>query len=61
MRNASDAIEFYKAAFGAAEEFRLTEPSARVGHTPAGIMTLPTFPGTMRVLPLVEQSRQISF
>jgi len=26
------AIEFYKQAFGATEEFRLAEPSGRVGH-----------------------------
>ncbi len=32
VRNASEAIEFYKAAFGAVEDFRLTEPSGHVGH-----------------------------
>lgn len=32
VRNAAKAIEFYKAAFGAEEEFRLTEPSGRIGH-----------------------------
>lgn len=32
VRDANAAIEFYKKAFGAAEEFRLTEPSGRVGH-----------------------------
>lgn len=32
VRNASEAIEFYKLAFGAVEEFRLSEPSGRVGH-----------------------------
>ena len=32
VRDANAAIEFYKEAFGAAEEFRLTEPSGRVGH-----------------------------
>lgn len=32
VRNAPAAIEFYKAAFGATEKFRLTEPSGRVGH-----------------------------
>jgi uncharacterized glyoxalase superfamily protein PhnB len=31
-RNAIAAIEFYKRAFGAVEDFRLTEPSGRVGH-----------------------------
>jgi uncharacterized glyoxalase superfamily protein PhnB len=31
-RDASAAIEFYKIAFGAVEEFRLTEPSGRIGH-----------------------------
>jgi len=32
VRNATEAIEFYKAAFGAVEEFRLAEPSGRIGH-----------------------------
>jgi uncharacterized glyoxalase superfamily protein PhnB len=32
LRNAPTAIEFYKAAFGATEKFRLTEPSGRIGH-----------------------------
>ena len=32
LRDASAAIEFYKQAFGAVEEFRLAEPSGRVGH-----------------------------
>ncbi len=32
VRNAHEAIEFYKAAFGAVEEFRLSEPNGRVGH-----------------------------
>ena len=32
VRNAPAAVEFYKAAFGATEKFRLTEPSGRVGH-----------------------------
>ena len=32
VRNAAKAIEFYKAAFGAEEEFRLSEPSGRIGH-----------------------------
>ncbi len=32
VRDANLAIEFYQAAFGAVEEFRLTEPSGRVGH-----------------------------
>lgn len=26
------AIDFYRAAFGATEKFRLTEPSGRIGH-----------------------------
>lgn len=30
--DAAAAIAFYVAAFGAAEEFRLTEPSGKVGH-----------------------------
>ncbi len=32
VRNANEAIEFYETAFGAVEEFRLSEPSGRVGH-----------------------------
>lgn len=31
-RNAKAAIEFYKQAFGAVEDFRLAEPSGRIGH-----------------------------
>jgi PhnB protein len=30
--NAASAIEFYKRAFGATEDFRLTEPSGKLGH-----------------------------
>jgi PhnB protein len=32
LKDAPRAIEFYRAAFGATEKFRLTEPSGRVGH-----------------------------
>lgn len=32
VRNADRAIEFYKQAFGATEDFRLSEPNGRVGH-----------------------------
>jgi uncharacterized glyoxalase superfamily protein PhnB len=32
VRNTSEAIEFYRRAFGATEKFRLTEPSGRIGH-----------------------------
>ena len=32
VRDANAAIEFYEKAFGAAEEFRLKEPSGRIGH-----------------------------
>ena len=32
VRNANEAIEFYKKAFGAVEDFRLSEPNGRVGH-----------------------------
>lgn len=31
-QDASAAIEFYKLAFGAVEDFRMAEPSGRVGH-----------------------------
>ena len=32
VRDAAQAIDFYGRAFGAAEEFRLSEPSGKVGH-----------------------------
>ncbi|MCA9048630.1 MAG: VOC family protein [Planctomycetaceae bacterium] len=32
VRDANAAIEFYRNAFGAEEDFRLTEPGGRVGH-----------------------------
>jgi PhnB protein len=32
VNDANKAVEFYKAAFGATEKFRLTEPGGRVGH-----------------------------
>lgn len=32
VRNATNAIEFYKRAFGATETTRLTEPGGRIGH-----------------------------
>ena len=32
VREAMEAIEFYKTVFGATERFRLTEPSGRIGH-----------------------------
>ena len=32
VKDAGKAIDFYKAAFGATEKFRLTEPSGRIGH-----------------------------
>jgi hypothetical protein len=31
-RNCAKAIEFYKAAFGATEDFRLVEKSGKIGH-----------------------------
>jgi uncharacterized glyoxalase superfamily protein PhnB len=31
-RDGAAAIEFYKRAFGAEEQFRLTEPGGRIGH-----------------------------
>lgn len=42
LRRATEAIAFYKRAFGAEELFRLTEPSGRVGHAELkiGPMTL---------------------
>lgn len=49
VRGAERAIEFYKAAFGAEELFRLTEPSGRIGHAelkigPATIMVSDEYP-----------------
>ena len=32
VRDAAAAIEFYEKAFGAEEDFRLTEPSGKIGH-----------------------------
>jgi uncharacterized glyoxalase superfamily protein PhnB len=32
VRNAADAIAFYRRAFGAREVLRLTEPGGRIGH-----------------------------
>ena len=32
VKDAAKAIDFYRAAFGATEKFRLTEPSGRIGH-----------------------------
>jgi uncharacterized glyoxalase superfamily protein PhnB len=32
VRGAAAAVDFYKAAFGAEELFRLTEPGGRIGH-----------------------------
>lgn len=32
VKQADRAIEYYKAAFGVTEKFRLTEPSGRIGH-----------------------------
>ena len=32
VKNAADAIEFYRRAFGATEKYRLTEPGGRIGH-----------------------------
>lgn len=32
VKNAQDAIDFYTAAFGATEDFRLVEPTGRIGH-----------------------------
>jgi uncharacterized glyoxalase superfamily protein PhnB len=32
VHSAAEAIDFYSRAFGAKEQFRLTEPSGRIGH-----------------------------
>jgi PhnB protein len=49
VRDAARAIEFYKQAFGATEQFRLTEPSGRIGHAqlqlgPATLMLSDEYP-----------------
>lgn len=49
LRGAARAIEFYTEAFGAEEQFRLTEPSGRIGHAemklgPATIMLSDEYP-----------------
>jgi PhnB protein len=49
VKGADRAIEFYKAAFGATEKFRLVEPSGRIGHVelvfgPATIMVSEEYP-----------------
>ena len=49
LRGAARAIEFYTEAFGAEEQFRLTEPSGRIGHAelklgPATIMISDEYP-----------------
>jgi PhnB protein len=49
VHSAAEAIEFYARAFGAAEIFRLTEPSGRIGHAeikigPATLMLSDEYP-----------------
>ena len=49
VHGASDAIEFYRRAFGAEESFRLTEPGGRIGHAeirigPATVMLSDEYP-----------------
>lgn len=49
LRRAADAIDFYIRVFGAVEDFRLTEPSGRIGHAelrigPATIMLADEYP-----------------
>lgn len=49
VRGAAQAIAFYAQAFGAVEQFRLTEPSGRIGHAemkigPATVMLSDEYP-----------------
>jgi PhnB protein len=49
VHNTSEAIEFYARAFDAKEQFRLTEPSGRIGHAeikigPATVMLSDEYP-----------------
>ena len=48
-RDGAAAIDFYKSAFGAKEQFRLTEPGGRIGHAelkfgPATVMVSNEYP-----------------
>lgn len=54
VRNAPEALVFYKQVFGAKEKFRLVEPSGRVGHAelefgPATVMLSEEYP-EMKIL-----------
>ena len=42
VRNAANAIDFDKAAFGAVEGFRLSEPSGCIGHAELNLSELST-------------------
>jgi PhnB protein len=49
VHNSAEAIAFYARAFGATEQFRLTEPSGRIGHAeikigPATVMLADEYP-----------------
>ena len=49
VHSAAEAIAFYERAFGATEQFRLTEPSGRIGHAeikigPATVMLADEYP-----------------
>jgi PhnB protein len=37
IKNAAEALEFYRKAFGATERYRLTTPDGRVGHAEIGL------------------------
>jgi uncharacterized glyoxalase superfamily protein PhnB len=57
VRAAAEAIVFYTRAFGAAELFRLTEPSGRIGHAElklgeSTLMLSDEFPGAGLLGPL---------
>jgi PhnB protein len=52
-RNAADAIEFYKRAFGAAEVMRMPGPDGKIGHAEVKI-------GDSRVM-LADEHPQIDF
>jgi PhnB protein len=49
VHSAAEAIAFYERAFGATEQFRLTEPSGRIGHAeikigPSTVMLADEYP-----------------
>ncbi|WP_116137639.1 VOC family protein [Trinickia diaoshuihuensis] len=64
VRDAARALEFYARAFGGVEQFRLTEPSGRIGHAeitigPATIMLSDEFPEHGILAPAVDAAAAV--